>query len=198
MNIQLRKMLLVLTMLLLSYVAQAQVYKWVDASGQVSYSDMPPPKTVAKVEIRSFAAADGLTVALPFALAQAVKNMPIVLMTTSHCLPCDDGRLFLKQNGIPFAEKTVATNADIEKLNQSSGGTQLPVLIVGKTRLKGYNASDWRSMLSQAGYPANNELPSDYSFPAAQPLSPIPVKAAAQPTAQPVDSPSRDPNGFQF
>ena len=194
------KKLFTVTMLLVACAAQAQVYKWVDANGKVTYSDLPPPKTAVKVETRSFADNDGPAVALPFELAQAVKNMPVVLYTGSPCTPCDDGRSFLRQNGIPFSERTVTTNRDMEKLNKLSGGTQLPILAIGKTRLKGYSFSDWRSNLSQAGYPASNMLPADYPFPAAQPLAPAPAKTSAAPQSptQPTDLPARDPNGFQF
>lgn len=197
---QLGKKLFAVAMLLTSFAAQAQVYKWVDANGRVTYSDVAPPNIGLKVETRPFADADGPAVALPFELAQAVKNLPVVLYTSSPCVPCDDGRSFLKQNGIPFSEKTVATNADLEKLNKLSGGTQLPVLAIGKTKMKGYNFIDWRSSLTQAGYPTSNVLPANYQFPVAQPLAPLPSKTSAAPQtpAQPAEAPTRDPNGFQF
>jgi len=189
---------------MLSVSVQAQVYKWVDADGKITYSDVPPPKTAVKVETKSFSSSDTSNVALPFELAQAAKSMPVVLYTADSCVPCNDGRNFLKQNGIPFSEKTVASNADQEKLHAISGGSQLPFLLIGRTKMTGYSFSEWRASLSQAGYPESSMLPADYQYPAPQPAAPVAAVTknnnaptapapAPTPTAQPQDS-----NAFQF
>jgi hypothetical protein len=108
----------------------------------------------------------------------------------------------LKQNGIPFSEKTVATNADQEKLHSVSGGIQMPVLLIGRSKLIGYSFSDWRSNLTQAGYPESNMLPADYQYPS--PQSAAPAAAAPKATdapatpAQPNSAPQNDPDGFKF
>jgi len=193
------RFLLSLIVFMMSVSAQAQVYKWVDADGKVTYSDVPPPKTAVKVETRSFSSSDESNVALPFELSQAVKSMPVTLYSASNCQICDDGRNFLKQNGIPFSERTVTTNGDFEKLNNISGGVQLPVLLIGKTKLVGYGFTQWRTSLTQAGYPESNILPADYQYPAPQPAAPVVAtqKNAGQPAPANTE-PVRDPNGFQF
>lgn len=187
-------------MFIISIAAHAQVYKWVDADGKVTYSDVPPPKTAVKVETKAFSAATDATASLPYELAEAVKNMPVTLYTSGKCDPCDEGRSFLKQNGIPFSEKTVSSNADIAKLNAVSGSTHLPVLTIGSSKFVGYNFSEWRTGLTHSGYPESNQLPADYQFPAAQSAAPAPALPAAEPGKAPVptDVPQRDPNGFQF
>ena len=193
------RLLLSLMFLLISVSAQAQLYKWVDADGKVTYSDMPPPKSAVKVETKSLSSSDS-TVALPFELATAAKNSPVTIYSSTACTPCDDGRSFLKQNGIPFSEKTVATNADIEKFKKLSGGSNLPFLMIGKVKLLGFNSSEWRNSLSQAGYPESNMLPGEYQYPAPEPAAPVVTENkndASQPPAQPA-APARDPNGFQF
>jgi glutaredoxin len=193
------RFLLSLIVFMMSVSAQAQVYKWVDADGKVTYSDVPPPKTAVKVETKSYSSSDESSVALPFELSQAVKNMPVTFYSTPNCQICDDGRNFLKQNGIPFSERTVTTNSDSEKLSSISGGAQLPVLLIGKTKLVGYGYTQWRSNLTQAGYPESNLLPADYQYPAPQPAAP--VVAATKNTDQRAPAkaePPRDPNGFQF
>ncbi len=185
--------------------AHAQVYKWVDADGKVTYSDVPPPKSVVKVETKSFSSSDEPNVALPYELAQAAKSMPVTLYTAVNCPNCDNGRAFLKDNGIPFNEKTVSTDKDWQKLAKVSGGNQVPVLFIGSHKLIGYFMNDWRSTLSDAGYPASNILPAGYQFPTPQPATPV-AAGAKDPNAgsdpnqsnnQPAQ-PARDPNGFQF
>lgn len=194
-----------LLILFFSCVAQAELYKWVGADGKVNYSDIPPPQSVAKVETKTISGTDR-SVALPYELAQAVKNMPVTLYSTDKCVPCSEGRNFLKKNGIPFTEKTVSTNEDNDKLMQISGSTQIPILIVGKNKLVGFSSSDWRTNLTQAGYPETNLLPTNYSFSVPQPLAPVantPRFVEAQVDAKnSIKSksgvPERDPNGFRF
>lgn len=196
------RILFSLLCLTLSMTAQAQVFKWVDANGKVTYSDVPPPKTAVSVEKKSYSSSDEPNYAFSYELGQAVKNMPVTLYNSAKCTPCDDGRNFLKQNGIPFSEKTVVTNADVEKLNSIGGGTQLPLLVIGRTNFKGFSYGDWRSGLTQAGYPESNQLPADYHYPAPQSAAPA-AAAVTQNSDAPqgpavTDQPARDPNGFQF
>ena len=195
------RILCALIFIMLNISAQAQVYKWVDADGKVTYSDVPPPKTAVKVETKSFSSSDTPNVALPFELAQAVKNMPVVLYTGDNCIPCNDGRTFLKQNGIPFSEKTVATNADQEKLHAISGANQLPFILIGRSKMTGYSFSEWRNSLSLAGYPASNMLPADYQYPVPQPAAPVAAAKTADTPAAPAPVPAVQPqesNAFQF
>ena len=88
-----------------------------------------------------------------------------------------------------------------KKLKKISADNQLPVLTIGSgITLKGFNSGDWRSNLSQAGYPETNMLPADYRYPAPQPAAPPPPKPVKSNEAAPPqpEKPARDPNGFQF
>ena len=178
--------------------AQAQVFKWVDANGKVTYSDVPPPQSATRVDVRPLSPANASAVALPFELSQAVKNMPVTLYTSGNCAPCDDGRSYLKQNGIPFAELTVSTDADIKKVSTLITGTQFPVLTVGRSQLTGYSAADWRKLLSFAGYPETNMLPAAYQYPAPKPVAPIPAAPTRQIAPPTPAAPADDPNAFHF
>jgi len=184
--------------------AQAQLYKSVGPDGKVTYSDTPPASNQKAVEKRDIGEQIS-TVSLPYELAQAVRNNPVTIYTTSNCGPCQDGKSLLKTAGIPFAEKTVKTNPDMEKLQQVSGDTQLPVLIVGSQKLRGYNQAEWNAAIQKAGYPSSNMLPAAYRYPSPESAAP-PVaskekeapapKETAKP-AQPASKPASD-NGFRF
>jgi glutaredoxin len=198
----LRSVLAVLigTMCLLG-VANAQVYKSVDANGKVTFSDTPP-EGATKVEARNFDSSDSVTASLPYTLATPAKSMPVTLYTSTNCQPCVDGKAYLKQIGIPFNEKTVTTNADVQKVTELTGGSQMPILTIGSIKLIGYNIGDWRSNLTLAGYPESNMLPSDYQYPAAQPAAAAKAKTATGDNTSTDGSstqvPDRDPNAFHF
>lgn len=194
-----------LALLLCAAGASAQVYKWVDAKGKTHISDRPPPVE----QVATIAAAPANPASdLPYALALAVRNAPVILYTTSPCTPCDQGRSLLRGRGIPFAEKTVNSAADIEKLKQIASEGQLPSLTVGSKAAMGYESITWGKLLDYAGYPASRMLPSGYQFPkavaAAGDAVPATMVANAPPLgrrpAPPPAPPKKDPDEpkFQF
>lgn len=187
--------------LLLAAPASAQLYKWVGPDGKVTYSDVPPPPNAAKVEKKSYDSA-APAANFPEDLAAAVAANPVTLYTADGCAPCNDGRKYLKAQGVPFAEKTVNTSTDVEKLRQLSGDTQLPLLRIATSNFRGFSNQEWRAALSQAGYPASNRLPPDYRYPAAEPAAPPPPEKRAGENGQskPLPQPKkpRPEASFQF
>lgn len=186
----------------IAFSAHAELYKWVGPDGKINYSDTPPPKSAANVQTQSRSGSDYAGV-LPYQLAQAVKNMPVILYGAEKCMPCDQARNFLKSNGIPFSERTISTNEDAEKLKRLVGDTQIPAVKIGNTNLTGFNDSQWRTNLTQAGYPTSNLLPADYQFAPAQPLVPVatpgkPTNGQTKSAPNSTELPPRDPNGFRF
>jgi len=191
------------------------IYKIVAPDGSVTFSDVPPSSTQGKkVEtLNAHGAAQAAEAndlaALPTALRQAVRKYPVTLYTTPQCDACDAARDFLQQRGVPFSEKTVTTNADIQAYKAQSGGSdRLPLLTIGSTRLPpGFSSSNWATALDAAGYPKSSELPRGYVRPAPTPLAPPsaprhdtahnPASAPAQPSVLPPPNPNA-PKGFQF
>jgi len=159
-----------------------QTYRWTDAKGIVHFSDQPPPASEGrKVEAKAAGSATA-DASLPYALAAAVRNAPVTLYTGRACAVCDQGRALLLARGIPFTEKTVSSNDDIAKLAQAGSDGQLPLLLVGRTPLIGFDSAAWQGALSDAAYPSENILPANYqqvaATPAAPPRGPSPEAAA--------------------
>lgn len=191
-----------MALLLCAGSAGAQMYKWTDAKGVVHYGDQPPPGG-ARAETR---AVDGgpRQVELPYGLAAAVRASPVLLYTTADCKACDDGRALLKQRGIPFSEKTVSSNQDLQQLKEAGGDGELPLLVVGRERRTGFEAGAWHEALSSAAYPQQKMLPRNYRYPAAEAAAPRPLARNDAPAAAP-DAPARPkaapddaPPGFRF
>lgn len=184
------KVSFLLISLLMAASAQAQLYKWVGPDGKVTYSDVPPPSSIKQVQSKSY---DGGSPAsnLPPELAAAVAKNPVTLYTAANCTPCNEGRVFLKGNGIPFSEKTVKTPEDADKLKQVSGDTQLPLLVISNVKFRGLDTSEWRTALSKAGYPETDQLPKDYRYAAAESAAPTTAPAAKNDTDDNNATPNR-------
>ena len=133
------------------------------------------------------------TVGLPFELQQVARKYPVVLYTASNCEVCNQARGLLTSRGIPFAEKTVNTQADIEAFQRLSGESPLPYATIGTQKLKGYNEQEWTQFLSAAAYPEKSQLPAGYKYATAAPLvepTKEPAPASVPPSAPPAPAPT--------
>ena len=182
-QIKLNKIAQVSLLLACAAPAFAQLYKVVGPDGKVTYSDTPPPVTAGKVERKNINSGKG-DVSLPFELSEAVRNNPVTLYTTTQCAPCDEARALLRRRGVPYSEKTVVSNEDQLKLRQVSGDLQIPLLIVGRTKLRGFEPDGWQAALEAARYPETSKLPANYTFRPPEPAAPVVAEAPKPPPPQ--------------
>ncbi len=152
-------------------------YKYTTPDGRTVYSDQPPPSDARNVQQRDFAAGASTfdTTRMPYELRRAAENFPVTLYTSSQCAPCDEGRRFLNQRGVPFTEKTVNSNDDVAYMKSHQLGNSVPVLTVGANTLMQFSAASWGSALDIAGYPKNPAPKGSFTNPA--PAAAAPVKA---------------------
>ena len=131
-----------------------ELYRWVDKSGKIHYGDTPAGEA-AQVERKKFySPATQGDEDLPYETRLAQQNFPVSLYVASDCSgPCQQARDFLNKRGIPFTEKTLLTQKEIDDFREQSGTDQVPTLAVGKTYLKSFEAEQWNGELDIVGYP---------------------------------------------
>jgi glutaredoxin len=134
-------------------LAQQSVYKWVDKDGKVQFSDMPP--TEAKDVTEKRMGGGYVDQEYPYAVQQAMKKNPVTLYTAASCgEPCDQARELLGSRGVPFAQKDPQKDKDAgDALKALIGGLEVPVMVVGENKVKGFEPEQWNSALDSAGYP---------------------------------------------
>lgn len=175
-----------------------QVYKWKDARGVTHYSDTPPPpREQKKVQVKSFTSGGG-SVDVPYALAQAMRAAPVTIYTTVGCAACDMARAALVERGVPYTEKTVTSAEDNEQLKAAGGSNQLPFIMVGRTRLTGFEADTLAAALNAAAYPKERLVGPNFRLANVGPAAPPPPPPAAKPA--PVEEVPKvpPPPDFQF
>jgi glutaredoxin len=163
-----------------------QIYRIVGPDGRVTFSDQPPLDPAANAKPANTVSLPGGAGSgngnLPFELREVSTRYPVTLYTAADCGPCGAGRAMLASRGIPFTEKTVSTNEDLDSLKRLIGGTTIPTLTVGGQQLKGFSETEWAQYLDAAGYPKTSQLPPNYSRPAPSPLV---AAQQVQPPARP-------------
>lgn len=131
-----------------------QVYRWVDASGRVQYSDTPPPVGTKNVQEKNVSGSSIQNNELPLAAADAQKKNPVTIYVSECGEACDAAKAYLGKRGIPHTvvdpTRTIELN---KKFKDETGGSVVPVMKVGEKRLSGWSESAWASALDTAGYP---------------------------------------------
>ena len=170
---------------LLATATQAQqVHRIVGPDGKVTFSDRAPEDKKAQSTVLSTASGGAASnPALPTELRQIASRFPVTLYTGESCSPCQQARQLLVQRGVPFTERSVNTNDDLDALRRLSGESALPFGTIGRQQLKGFSDAEWTQYLDAAGYPAQSRLPKGYTQPAATPLAPAKAPAASAPDA---------------
>jgi glutaredoxin len=162
---------MVSALLMLSPTSHA-LYKVVGPDGKITYTDTPPsPGKISKVTPIGTNTAPRNEVSLPLELRQSAARYPVTLYVTNACEPCNAGRQFLRQRGVPFAERSVTTVEDVDALQRLTGGREAPALTIGAQTVRGLSQDIWTSYLDAAGYPRESRLPGNYQYPAAAPLT---------------------------
>jgi glutaredoxin len=152
------------TFLLLSMLSYMQavlagdLYRWQDETGKVRYSDkIPPPsaKNVTKLKSVNAGLVPERKPAQPFDSQAAATRYPLALFSFPVCgTPCKSAEEYLNKRGVPYTLK----NQDQDKieLKQITGKLEVPVLLVGKEILRGFEMDEWRKLLDAAGYTREN------------------------------------------
>jgi glutaredoxin len=180
----LRMLPLTVLLVTLSFAHAQSVYRIVGPDGKVTFSDRPPAAgkdTPAGTKVTSGGTTNP---ALPYELKLTVAKFPITLYTSTNCNPCANVKALLNQRGVPYTEKSIATNEDLAALQKLSGDTQLPFGTIGSQQIKGFSSLEWAQYLDAAGYPTRSQLPQGYRNP-----EPSPLIAMAKPAAPAASAP---------
>ncbi len=131
-----------------------QVYKWVDEKGRVHVGDRPPSSVDArplKLRINTYKGG------MPDRSAGQGRDVnksqkKVVIYTTKRCGYCRKAKAWFRQNGIAYTERDIEASSRARKEFDKMGARGVPVILVGKQRLNGYNEASLRAALKKGGY----------------------------------------------
>ena len=135
---------LYLLTLLVSPVAQADLYKWVDDRGNIHYGDKPPEDAQLKDITGNVSSFTSVNVE-PFVFDDSIiskrsKSKSVVMYSTSWCGYCKKAAKHFRKNNIPFTEYDIEKSAKGARDYKRLKGRGVPVILIGDKRMNGFSA----------------------------------------------------------
>lgn len=134
----------------LKAMAAVKIVQCEDAQGNKTFQMNCPPGT-KQVNAMSVATGTGT----PADKGNQNANITATLYYIPDCDACDAVREYLRDRHIQINEKNVLNNVDLQKeMKKVSGKQNVPVVVIGKKVLIGYDRTDLKQALAAAGYVA--------------------------------------------
>lgn len=138
-----------LLFLLCCQLSHAEIYQWVDENGKRHFSDRKPANAAGVKTLKPTLNSYQNTRYSKAPNSQSIKpqnTKPVVMYSASWCGYCRKARNYFKKNKIDFVEYDVETSpkgkADYKRLK----ATGVPVILIGKQRMNGFNQSSFKRL----------------------------------------------------
>jgi len=125
--------------------AMAEIYKWVDADGNIQFSDTAPRGRAAeevKLEINP--------ISIPKVSVNpsgTATSRRVVIYTTDWCGYCKKAKKFMRKNKIAFTEYDIEKSARARREYQRLNGRGVPLIVVGDRTLSGFSPASLMALL---------------------------------------------------
>ena len=135
---------LFLVILLASPMVQADLYKWVDAQGNIHYGDKPPDNAQLKKITGNVSSFTSVNVE-PFVfdpgnISKRSETKTVVMYSTSWCGYCKKAARHFRKNKIDFTEYDIEKSARGAREYKKLKGRGVPVILIGDQRMNGFSA----------------------------------------------------------
>jgi glutaredoxin len=115
--------------------SHAEVYKWIDLNGKIQFSDKKPERIKAeelKLKVNTYTN-------VTFDDSVFDVGPKVVMYSTNWCHYCKKARQYFNKNNIAYTEYDIDKNKKAKRRYKKMGATGVPVILVGKKRMNGFN-----------------------------------------------------------
>ena len=128
--------------------SHAEIYKWVDSEGRTHFGDKPLQSSkTEKVDIKINSYRSVTIEPLPDTdISNKRQNKSVIMYSTAWCGYCKKAREYFNANNIPFREFDIEKNKKANKKFKSYGGSGVPLILVGKSKMRGFSKNGFKKM----------------------------------------------------
>lgn len=150
-----KALLLGITVVALSSTATAgKLYKWVDADGNISYQDSPPPNNAKVLEestIRNNGAPNATTA------NSSGGPTPVIVYTIENCNSCLRLLSTLQQLAVPYQEESLLSREIQSRILEQTDSLAAPTMFFNNKFVSGLSDEALKTELRAAGYEVKTE-----------------------------------------
>lgn len=127
--------------------AAAEIFKWIDDSGRVHFTDSPSrEQQVEKIKVKINSYTSPEIVPFEAAFTPSTRRDKVVLYSTTWCGYCKKARRYFATKGIPFVEYDTETSKKGREDYKALKGTGVPIILVGQKRMNGFSPSKFEGL----------------------------------------------------
>jgi len=133
------------SLILLFGSLQAEIYTWLDKKGVRHYSDIFPGRGEDIVDLQVFDTEEPPPPQVQEKTTSAVidttvnTSKSVVMYIEPDCNECAQARAFFKQNNIQLLEMDITSSKGAASAFTRVGGSKVPLIMIGNTKIEGYN-----------------------------------------------------------
>ena len=125
-----------------------ELYKWTDEYGRIHYTDKPPAnENVEKIEIR-IKSYDGPAQVQDYAAAFKTDST-VKIYSAEWCGVYKRAKKYMQERNIKFRELDIENDSTAKREFKKLNGRGVPVILVGRQRMNGFNPAKLESMLEE-------------------------------------------------
>jgi glutaredoxin len=117
----------------------------------VHYGDKPPADRKAKAVQDRISSYDGAAQVTTAARKAATGSAQVVLYSAVWCKYCRQAKAYFAGRGLKYEERDVEASPGARREYEQLGGRGVPVILVGRQRMDGYDQRRLESMLRTEG-----------------------------------------------
>ena len=147
-----------------------KLYKWVDADGNISYQDRPPPKNAKILSETEVAPSTSIDANAEIDIEKINRNRPeVVVYSVKNCAVCDRLISELKRSKVPHVEIAIENDRKAQsRILEELGSVIMPTLFIGDRIIQPSSEAQLRQELESEGY----KMAKDSSVETSEPTEP--------------------------
>lgn len=150
-------------------LAGAEMYRWVDEQGAVTFKDTPPPASKKRSKVKVYSDSDfdpaPPAQALPATRGSKGPAGPpsqasspgkerfsgtVEMYVTDWCGYCRKAENYMSSRGIPYVTYDIEKDGSAKQRHKQLGGRGVPLIIIGSNKMSGFSAETLEYYLSNS------------------------------------------------
>lgn len=141
---------ILLALVALDGLADTRLYKYTDENGRVHYTDQPPAEQQAEtldIKVKTYT---GPARVMDYAavLSAGADNDKVTIYTTEWCSVCKKAKRYMDSQDIAYTEHDIEKSDKAKREFDRLGGKGVPVILVGRQKMHGFNPQRLESMMT--------------------------------------------------